>query len=250
MLAAALQHGATAFSTGLQAICRCCHSPHHQRTIHPDSLLICLQKSPTSHPHEHSKGIKTTGCVPLPPIPGSDEQYANVPSCSPEIPMKLPVTYTCYWQNLPWPLILVCVLLLWQPIAHADTCPRKGRVVVSEPAAIFVAPSSSELSRLPEDERQDISELVSDFYRYVDGATPYLRSIGIRKFITGSKYIQINRKSANVVCINRSKLGDYVAFILSDGSADPVVITSISGSADVIELAKSYFEKFSQTGGR
>jgi len=123
-------------------------------------------------------------------------------------------------------------------IAHGrstDVLDVKGKAVV------FFGPTEREYSSLTENEKNEWSEVLSDFYHYRDKTVPFFESNKIKPFVAANTKIIIHNWR-NARTFARKNFKHIVGYILTDGNKKPIVVEGAGADLYLINDFKEYFE--------
>lgn|SRR5574341_1539 len=120
--------------------------------------------------------------------------------------------------------------------AKNDVLDVKGKAVV------FFGPEEKDYNLLSEDEKNEWSEVLSDFYYYRDKTIPYLESNNIKPIATSVASIKVHLAGANSRSYAKQKFEHIVGCILTDGNSEPKVVLGVGTDVDMINDFKEYFK--------
>ncbi len=131
-------------------------------------------------------------------------------------------------------------------ILLAVGCPSFARaedkvIEVKGKAVVFFGPTEQEYNALSENDKNEWSEVLSDFYHYRDKAIPYLESHKIKPIITAVSKITI-QVGSNRRTYARKQFKHIVGYILTDGTNEPKVVEGVGTDIDLINDFNQYFK--------
>jgi hypothetical protein len=137
--------------------------------------------------------------------------------------------------------LIILILLVMGSLSHAGT---KDEVLdVKGKAVVFFGPTEKEYNSLSEKERNELNEVLSDFYHYRDSLVPYLESNNIKPVITSDRKITIHLAGDKSRTYVRTKFKYVVGQIITDGKREPKVVLGVVGTdIDLINEFKQYFK--------
>ncbi len=114
-------------------------------------------------------------------------------------------------------------------------------VEVKGKAVVFFGPTEQEYISLSKNEKNEWSEVLSDFYHYRDKTIPYLESHKIKPIITAMSKITI-QVGSNTRTYARKNFKHIVGYILTDGTNEPKVVEGVGTDIDLINDFSQYFK--------
>ena len=138
--------------------------------------------------------------------------------------------------------IFTLTILILLTIGSASYGGSKDDVLnIEGKAVVFFGPTKQEYNSLSENDKNEWSEVLSDFYHYRDETIPYLESNKIKPIISSNATIKI-RAGANTRTYARKKFKHIVGYILTDGNKEPKVVEGVGTDMDLINDFKEYFK--------
>ncbi len=139
-------------------------------------------------------------------------------------------------------LKLASAILILLTVGSPSFATAGDKVVeVKGKAVVFFGPTEQEYNSLSENERNEWSEVLSDFYHYRDKTIPYLESHKIKLVITAMSKITI-QVGSNTRTYTRKKFKHIVGYILTDGTNEPKVVEGVGTDIDLINDFSHYFK--------
>jgi hypothetical protein len=137
--------------------------------------------------------------------------------------------------------LIILILLVMGSLSHAET--KDGVLDVKGKAVVFFEPTEKEYKSLTEKERNELSEVLSDFYHYRDSLIPYLESNNIKPIITSDRKITVHLAGDKSRTYVRKKFKYAVGQIITDGKREPKVVLGVAGTdIDLMNDYKQYFK--------
>jgi len=112
---------------------------------------------------------------------------------------------------------------------------------VSGKAVVFFGPSKKEYDLLPDDEKAEMDEVLSDFYFYSDKLMTYLKRHRIYSIMTSVKTIEIRLDNGSKTSYKRKDFDHAVGIIMTDGKQKPNVILGVDTDEDLLPELEKYF---------
>jgi hypothetical protein len=142
-------------------------------------------------------------------------------------------------MKIKFAFIVFFLLVMGSSYAEAED----GVLDVKGKAVVFFGPTEKEYNSLTEKERNELSEVLSDFYHYRDSLIPYLESNNIKPIITSGKKITVHLAGDKSRTYVRKKIKYVVGQIITDGKREPKVVLGVAGTdVDLINDYKQYFK--------
>jgi hypothetical protein len=136
----------------------------------------------------------------------------------------------------------ILILLFVLVVNTSSFAGIEGEVVeVNGRAVVFFEPTEKEYNSLSKNEKNEWSEVLTDFYYYRDSVTSFLEENNIKVIKTSNPKIVIHTESGTRTYI-RKKFNNIVGYILTDGKNEPKVVESIGTDVDMIMDFKAYFK--------
>lgn len=113
-------------------------------------------------------------------------------------------------------------------------------VEVKGKAVVFFSPTEKEYNSLSENDQNEWSEVLSDFYHYRDNSLSFLEAHQIKPIITSSSKIIIRNERRTRTYL-RKRFKHIVGYILTDGSKEPKVVEGFGTDIDLVMDFQAYF---------
>lgn len=142
-------------------------------------------------------------------------------------------------------LILIVIFIFASPLnALSGESQKENNIesVTFEKGVIFFTLSNHEYAKTNGKEREDLDEVLGDFYHYQKSVSPFLKENELKQIITAKKQIVIRHKDKEKTIYNKSDFKHVVGLIMFQNKKDPKVFLGVETDIDLIEMFKDYFE--------
>ena len=138
--------------------------------------------------------------------------------------------------------VTLAILLLYIVISPSNVAAADDVTEVKGKAVVFYGPAQQEYDAHPEVEREEWTEVLSDFEYYRDLIIPFLEKNGIAPVSTVASKINIQLEGNKRHTYVRKDFDHVVGYIMTDGKSEPKVVTGVGTDSDLLMDFKEYFK--------
>jgi hypothetical protein len=117
-----------------------------------------------------------------------------------------------------------------------DTLQVRGKAIV------FFGPSQAEYVSMSDYEKNEIDEVLYDFYHYRKEVLAFIAINGIQEYSTARSYIKIFFGDNESITYTRAAFDHVVGIIMTEGRHVPQVFLGAATDSDLISMFTEYFD--------
>lgn len=132
---------------------------------------------------------------------------------------------------------MVAVPALADPAGNIkDTLQVRGKAIV------FFGPSQSEYIAMSDQEKDEIDEVLYEFYHYGNEVLAFIQDNGIQAFSTAKPKVEIIFDDNDRIIYSRAGFEFIVGIIMTDGRRAPKIFLGAATDLDLISMFRQYFD--------
>lgn len=137
--------------------------------------------------------------------------------------------------------VVLALLIVAVPGFAGQTQTPDDTVHVSGKAVVFFGPSQAEYMSMSDQEKNEINQLLYDFYHHRGNVLSFLESYEINEINTARSKILIELDGKKTIIYDRKDFGQVVGLIMTDGYHNPKIVLGVATDSQIIDMCYEYF---------
>jgi hypothetical protein len=136
---------------------------------------------------------------------------------------------------------ILALLIVAAPAFAGQTETHEDALRVSGKAVVFFGPSQIEYLSMSDKDKDEMDELLYDFYHNRQKVLPFLELYAIKGLSTARSKILIKFDDNKSVMYHRKDFGQVVGLIMTDGHQEPRIFLGAPTDSQIIAMCYEYF---------